>query len=788
MKPDKCSAVLLLIMLLMMQHAAGQNIITQTVRGIVVDKKSQSPVPGATIIIRTTDPLNGTTSGFDGTYRVTGVPIGRHTIECSYIGYKTIVIEHVIISSAKELVLNFELEDQAHELGEVVISSYSRKDQPVNRMAVISARSFTPEETNRYAGSYGDPARMASNYAGVMTGRDNRNDIIIRGNSSMGIIWKLDDIEISNPSHYAALGTTGGPITILNSNLLTNSDFLSGAFPAEFGNALAGVFDLKMRNGNNEKREHWLQTGWNGLEIGTEGPFRKNSQSSYIAAYRYSILDILNRLGIDLGIDPKYQDLNIKLNFPYSKGRFNILALGGISSIRIFDEEKQQSKWMFDEHGENIFNRSSVGMIAISNLHFFHEKTRLRTGLSLSGSQVASQVDTFHLQQMTPFLKAGENSSETKYSFSAVLKQIIGKKSDLDLGLSIDIYDINYQDSTFSQQQYFYDTNAEEILDFYRIFGQYHYKASDMITFVAGAGYQLFRFNNSSAFEPRMAIRWDFSENQSINAGFGMHSQMQPRMVYFVQTYQNDQTYSLTNTDLGFSKSRHYVLGHDYLINKNLRLKTELYYQELYDIPIKEGKGGFSLLNAGVEYFIGRQDSLVNLGTGSNYGVEMTLERFFNRQYFFLITASLFNSEFRGSDGIKRQTAFSTNYLINLVGGYEKIIGKKKNGVLILGIRGTWNGGRPYVPFDVSSTVNSGQEMYDWDNAYSSRYRDYQRMSLRIGIRRNKVKTSTELTIDLQYRTHYTNIYIERIDVRTGKIHNYEKMGFYPMTSWKLNF
>jgi hypothetical protein len=592
MKTHTFIPVVLLIMLLTMQHTSAQHIITQTIRGIVVDRKSQATVPGASIIIRSTEPLKGTTSGSDGTYRITGVPIGRHTIECSFMGYRTIVIEHVIVSSAKELVLNFELEDQAQELGEVVISSYSRKDHPVNRMAVISARSFTPEETNRYAGSYGDPARMASNYAGVMTGRDNRNDIIIRGNSSMGIIWKLDDIEIPNPSHYAALGTTGGPITILNSNLLTNSDFLSGAFPAEFGNALAGVFDLKMRNGNNEKREHWLQTGWNGLEFGTEGPITKNHRSSYIAAYRYSILDILNRVGLDLGIDPKYQDMNIKLNFPYSKGRFNVLALGGVSSIRIFDEEKQQSKWMFDEHGENIYNRSAMGMIAVSNLHFFHENTRLQTGFSLSGSQVESKVDTFHLQQMTPFLKAGENSSETKYSFSAVFEQIIGKKSDLDLGVSFDIFDISYKDSTYRQQQYFYDTNADEILDFYRIFGQYNFKASDMITFVAGAGYQFIRYNNSSGIEPRLGIRWDISENQSLNAGFGMHSQMQPRMVYFVQTHQNNQTYSLTNTYLEFSKSRHYVLGHDYLINKHLRLKTELYYQELYDIPVKEGKGG----------------------------------------------------------------------------------------------------------------------------------------------------------------------------------------------------
>ncbi len=784
--PSRFLIFLILLGCMAVLHA--QEPLRQTIRGVVVDKQSQKPVVGAVVMVKDSNPLIAVTTDFDGKYRLTNVPIGRVNIECSMMGYHSVSFENLVLTSAREMILNIEITEKAYSLEEFVVSSYSRKDQPVNSMAIISSRSFTPEETSRYAGSYGDPARMASNYAGVMTGRDNRNDIVIRGNSSMGIAWRLDDIEISNPSHYAALGTTGGPITILNSNLLTNSDFLSGAFPAEYGNALSGVFDLKMRNGNNEKREHWLQTGWNGLEFGTEGPFSKNHNASYIVAYRYSIIDILNSVGFDLGIDPKYQDLNFKINLPYKKGRFAIIGLGGTSSINIFDSRKDQKDWMFDEAGEDVSNSTAMGMIALSNLYFFNDDTRLKTTFSLSGSQVSSSVDTFSVSNLQPFHRAGELSSEMKYSFSGILKRKFSAKSDVDFGVFYDLYDISYLDSTLRSHVFMYDTDAQERLQMFRAFGQTGYKITDLLTVVAGINYQLFDFNGSQSIEPRAGLKWVLNEHHSLNAGFGIHSQMQPRLVYFAQTYQPDGTYVLTNTGLDFSRSKHYVLGHDYLISNNFRMKTEIYYQQLFNIPVRQGVGAYSILNSGVEYFVGRQDSLINSGTGENYGVELTLERFFNKQYFFLITASVFQSTFRGSDGISRPTAFSSNYLVNMVGGYEKIIGKKKNGALVIGLRLTLNGGRPYVPFDVESTVNSGTEVMDWENAYSVRYKDYRRMSLRLGIRRNKVKTSSELTIDLQYRTNYTSIYIERIDVTTGKIHNYQKMAFYPMTTWRLNF
>jgi hypothetical protein len=181
-----------------------------------------------------------------------------------------------------------------YTLDDVTVRPDIRKDQAINEMAVVSARSFTIDETERYAGSLGDPSRMAANFAGVTSVSDQRNDIVIRGNSPLGLLWRLEGLEIPNPNHFGSIGTTGGPISMLNINHLTNSDFYTGAFPAEYGNALAGAFDIRMRNGNNQKHEFMGQMGFNGFELGAEGPFSSNSQASYMANFRYSTLEVLH--------------------------------------------------------------------------------------------------------------------------------------------------------------------------------------------------------------------------------------------------------------------------------------------------------------------------------------------------------------------------------------------------------------------------------------------------------------------------------------------------------------
>ena len=788
-KPGNKILYALLFMILLNLQLIGQETLTQLVRGKIVDKNSGSSLPGANILLLNSDPPYGTAADEDGWFVLPVVPVGRQSFKASFIGYQTLILDNILVTSAKEVVLKIELEESVTTVTGVEVIADYQKGQPLNSMALVSARSFTVEETNKYAGSYGDPSRMVANYAGVVSSRDNRNDIVVRGNSPMGMQYRVDGIEISNPNHYSALGTTGGPVSLLNTNLLANSDFLTGAFPAEFGNAMSGVFDLKLRNGNNEKREYWSQIGWNGLEFGLEGPFSKNSQASYMAAYRYSFVDILYKLGIDLPEVAAYQDLSFKFNIPTKKaGTFKLMGIGGTSSIKITDSNKDPEDWTFQNHGEDIHTGSRMGVLGLSHLFYFNSTASIKTILSFNASEVTNRVDTFSIQSPDHFTWAGEESTENKYSFTTAFSKKFNVKNTMDVGFSFDHYQVNYADSQYYKNSYRHFTNSGDTFNLFRTFVQWQHKFSDNLVSYLGGHYLFFQLNNTSSIEPRLGIKWNLTPEQSLNLGFGLHSQTQPRMMYFVQSPLPDGQYEFSNEQMGLSKSRQIVLGYNYLITEYFLLKAETYYQYLNDIPVTQQIPQYSILNEGTEFFVERQDSLVNEGTGVNYGLELTFEKFFYKNYFFLLTASLFDSKYKGFDKIERNTSFNGNYVFNAVGGYELPVGKHKNRVLIFGLRITLAGGRPYVPYDQEETVKQGEVVYDWERAYEEKYDDYFRSSFRFGMRRNKKKFSTEFVFDLQYRSNSTYVYLYRIDVTTGEIVKNSKMGFYPNSTIRIQF
>jgi hypothetical protein len=656
-------------------------------------------------------------------------------------------------------------------------------------MALVSARSFTTEETGKYAGSYGDPARMAANYAGVFSTRDNRNDIVVRGNSSMGLQYRLDGIEITNPNHFAALGTTGGPLTVLNTNLLTNSDFLTGAFPAEYGNAIAGIFDLKMRNGNSEKREYWVQMGYGGLEFGTEGPLSRKQGSSYVAAYRYSFVDVIEKLGIDLEESANYQDLTFKLYIPADKaGIFTVTGTGGTSQIHILDSDQKPEDWTFPKHGEDVNSGSWIGMLGISNQYFINSQTRIKSSISFSGSEVETRIDTFSLNSMDKFITAGEHSSEMKASAGVNLYQKISSRNDFNFGASYQLSYVDYADSTNLHGIYRLNTKSISSFGHIKAFFQWEHKFGAKLVTYAGLHYHHLSFNSSKAAEPRFGASWNISNRHELNLGFGMHSQMQPGMIYFVRSVAPDSSISLSNRDLDFSRSLQSVLGYQFLFREGLRFKSEIYFQYLYHVPVSVSVPQYSILNEGTSYFVDRKDSLVSIGSGRNYGIELTLERFFSNNFYYLFTTSLFQSDYEGYDGKWRSTSFNGNYIFNGIAGYELAFGKRKNRVMTTGIRITWAGGNPYVPFDSEATIEKGEVVYDWDKAYESRYPSHFRTSLRFGLKRNEKKFNLQFVIDLQYRANYTYVYLSRIDVLTGEIYRTYKMGFYPMANWRIQF
>ena len=224
----------LLTLIAILLYIVSNAQITQNVRGSIVDKDSKTPLPGANIVISTLDPVKGTATDPNGHFKIEKIPVGRHSIKISYVGYEPIIMQNIELSSGKELILNLELQESVM-MEEVVIEAEGEKEKSINKMATVSARTFSIEETQRYAGSLNDVARMAQNFAGVQGADDSRNDIVIRGNSPTGVLFRLDGVDIPNPNHFALMGTTGGPVSLLNNNVLDNSDFMTGAFPAEYG-------------------------------------------------------------------------------------------------------------------------------------------------------------------------------------------------------------------------------------------------------------------------------------------------------------------------------------------------------------------------------------------------------------------------------------------------------------------------------------------------------------------------------------------------------------------------
>ncbi len=776
---------------------------TQVLKGQITDQQSGLPLPGATVILPGTEPLTGTTADEDGYYRIENLRIGRYNIKYSYMGYETKLLKNVLVSAGKEKVINLALEEKIISTDVVEIKAKVDKSNPINEMALVSARSFTIEETERYAGSLGDPSRMVSNYAGVMNANDSRNDIIIRGNSPLGLLWVVNDMEVPNPNHFGSLGSTGGPVSMLNNNLLANSDFYSGAFPAEFGNAMAGVFDLNIRNGNRDKREYVFQVGFNGFEAGAEGPFsRKKKKATYIINYRYSTIDLANKIGMDFGPGtsiPEYQDVSFKLDFPNTKtGRYSVFGLGGISEINLDSRKKEDEELSYGVSGTNTVYGSDMALIGVSNLIYLNKKNRIKT--IISGTRISShtKLDSLklkengkeYLDETYPFFRSDQ--AEYILSVKPILISKINAKNLLKTGFSVNNIFTQLYDSVWLYDEQAFKTNndTEENIFYYQAFFQWQHRFSDDLRTSNGLFFHYLQMNQTYTVEPRLGLSWNFAPSQRFNFGAGLHSQILPRSVYFYESEHNSAIL-YTNRNLDLQKSIQTVVGYDFLISENTRIKAETYYQYLYDIPIgsnmnKADQRILSLQNFGDYFALPVIDSMQNEGIGKNYGIELTLERFMAQGFYYLLTASVFDSKYKGLDKKWRNTSFNNNYMFNALTGYEFSIGKTS--YLTTDIKTTYAGGRYFLPIDLEKSVANGEVRYDFENAYNQKHPDYFRLDLRLGFRINGKKATQEWAVDLQNFTNHKNVFQHYYDHLNEKIGYDYQIGFYPMFLYRIRF
>ena len=622
----------------------------QTIRGRIIDQDTKVPIPAATIIIEELQPPLGTIADTLGYFILKKVPVGRYNIKVSCLGYEPFIIPEFLVTSGKEPVLDVQLTESIINLEEVVIKPKIEKDKPTNSMALVSARAFTVEETRRYAGSLDDPLRAASAFCGVvMSSYLGENRIVIRGNSPKGILWRLDEVDIPNPNHFGGIGYAHGGVTVFSSQLLTNSDFYTGAFPSDFGNALAGVFDIKFRNGNYNKREYSFQAGLTGVEASAEGPFAAGKQSSFLANYRYSafglakliLTDILNITQID--DVPVYQDLSFKINIPTkNSGTFSILGIGGLSYTSAH-AETDSTKWDYKTDPKYASNRtaekdgSDMGAVVITNNYFLSAKTHTKTSIAAMINRVFYHGKYLNDDLETYSVTGDDDYYNTRLSFDSYIKhkfnsRLINKTGFVvsRFGYNIDLHDYDFNTETLEPS---YSGSGASGL--FQAYTQFKFNLLRNIEINSGCFFQYFFFNRDRSFEPRLAVRWDINEMQSVALGYGNHSQLEEVGLYLAEKEYPSAGIVRPNQNLKMSKAHHFVISYDLSINEYTRIKLEPYYQYLYNIPVIDHSAQSALNYIGL--FTG--DSLVNKGTGRNMGIDFTLERFFEDNFYYLFTA-----------------------------------------------------------------------------------------------------------------------------------------------------
>jgi len=760
--------------------AFAQNL-TQIVKGRVIDKESKTPLVAAVFRLASDTTFKlATQTDDEGYFRLENIPIGRQDFTISYIGYKTITIPDVTVSSGKEVVLTIELEEAIQETEEVVVT-HTDKSGTLNEMSTVSSRMFRVEETERYPGSRQDPARMAANFAGVQGSNDTRNDIVVRGNSPSSLLWRLEEVDIPNPNHFSVAGSMGGPVSIINNKYLGASDFMTGAFPAMYGNANGGVFDVRMRNGNAEKYENTFQFGLLGTELTSEGPLKRSSRASYLVTYRYSTLEMLQGLKINLGTNavPKYQDAGFKINLPTKKaGTFSIWGIGGMSSIDIVVSKFKDFSEINESYGEknrDQYFRTSMGVVGLSHLYNVNKKTYIKTILAQNGNTTASHHDLVirnsngaPVEPFTNILQYDQREARTTLAFYANTK--LNARHSFKVGFFVsniynDLFDkariVGTQDSTpdmVGKLNYKVRLNEVTTYQLVQPYIQWRFKMRENLVLSTGVYSQWLSLNNAFVVEPRAGVRWEMKPRHSLSLGYGLHSQMQSTYIYFTRPdtlVQNgiktpNVNKELANKNLGFSRSQHFVLGYDFNVNKEFRIKVETYYQNLWNIPVYGIPSGVSLVNQGATFtrFFPLY-SMENKGTGQNYGIELTVEKFFSKHYFFLWSTSLFDSKYTGSNGKTYDTDFNGNYVTNLLAGLEYGLGKSKKNNISFGTKLTYAGGRRYSPADIAASSKIYELVPLESGINSLQFPNYFRFDLRIAYKVNNKKVTHEIALDL---------------------------------------
>jgi hypothetical protein len=783
-----------LLLILLGGYNSHSQVLTQTIKGTVSDRETKIPLAGANIFIINSNPPVGTITDNIGKFRLSAA-IGRISIRISFLGYEDLLLNNILVASGKEVEINAAMVEKVVTTGDVLVRASRDYRQNLNPMAAISTHTIRTEEAIHYAGGFYDPSRIVNSYAGIINSNsDYSNDIVIRGNSSRGLLWRLEGIEIPNPNHFSdGQGGSGGAFSAITTNVIDNFDFFTGAFPAEYGNAYSGVMDLNLRKGNTDKGEYAFQTGMIGAEISMEGPFSKKSNASYLINARLTNFQFLENLHlIDLGetnYAPRTKDLVFNFNIPVRKaGNFNFFGLYGSSEIgKTAVNDTSQWNSLSDQWEE--MEKQRTGTLGLKHLFILPDsRSYIKTVIAYTiytDKYYEGYVDSTYVLERSNFYS---------YNYPSIRFSILGNhklNSHHSFRAGINFNYLTARMENFRQVSgNIFDTLVAPEADasLLQVYGQWKSRVTNNLELNLGLHILHYSTNYQTNFEPRFGMRWQFATGKAFVAGIGLHSRTEALSVYYANIKSEPGSRTTANRDMDFSKALHFVAGLDFNLKNDIHLRIEGYYQNLYNIPIvNSSTGQYSTINSAERL----PDAILeNAGKGYNRGIEMTVEKAFTKNYYFLITGSVFNSKYKAGDHRWYNTYYNTRIVTNLLLGKDFPIGKGQRNSFGINAKYVIRGGYRYTPVDIAKSLKSKRIISDVSRTYESQLPTFMRLDAGINFRRNSPRFSWILMLDIQNVTNRENVFRKKFFYQNGQIGslNEHSLGIVPVLNFRVEF
>jgi hypothetical protein len=586
----------------------------------------------------------------------------------------------------------------------------------------------------------------------------------------------------------------------LNTNALKTSDFLTGAWPAEYGNATSAVFDINLRSGNSSKAEQDIQLNvFSGLEAMVEGPLNdKNNGAAYLVGYRYAFAQIAQQLGINIGTKavPHYEDWVFNITTGKGKfGKFSFFGMGGNSHI---DEigSKLDTTDFYAQTDQDAYDKSNFSYFGIQHTLDIGSRSYLRTVVSYAHT-ITDYQQYQYADPVPPYknrwLEVVSNTKTNSLRLSTYFNQKVNSRLSYRIGLTEEDLGLNSlilnKTGRPATDPFDTTTNVNGSPSLLQYFAQFRYRVTAKLAITTGVHGMAYSLNNSNDLEPRLSFSYQLPANQSVSVAYGLHSQVQPAPVYFKIFDHTTGVRDDGNRALGFTKAHHIVVGYEKRFLPDWRIKLEGYYQYLFNVPVEKNPTGFSMLNAGADFAFPDEVGLVSRGKGYNKGAELTVEKFFSRGFYVLGTVSLFDSKYKGSDGILRNTAFNYHYVFNLLAGREWKVGHKGDAITF-DTRLSTIGGRYTTPVDIVASKKAGYEILDTLHYNSQRLDSYFRLDTKFGFRINsgKRKRSQTFYLDLQNVTNRQNIFLLQYNNSRAAIVPVYQIRFFPDVLYRIQF